>query len=80
MRERQSCAPPMADEIADVREIMHQRRPGAEARIYKEPRGAPQIDRRSLDLYRHSAPSPASRASATCRTTASAPTCRCATL
>ncbi len=40
----------MVDQIADVREIMHPRQPRAEARIYREPRGAPEIGCMPLDL------------------------------
>ncbi len=40
----------MADPAEDVRELIHPRLPQTEARIYREPRGAPEIGRRPLDL------------------------------
>ncbi len=50
MRVRQPRAPPMADQLADGIEIMHPRQLRAEAGIYREPRGTPEIGRRPLDL------------------------------
>ncbi len=40
----------MADQVEDIREIVHPRLPRAEARIYRELRGAPEIGHRRLDL------------------------------
>ncbi len=40
----------MAAQAEDVWEMMHPRLLRTEARIYREPRGAPEIGRRPLDL------------------------------
>ncbi len=40
----------MADQVEDVREIVHPRPPQAEARIYPQPRWAPDIGQQALDL------------------------------